>query len=63
MPIVLVPSKDLDIVNSAQGVILHGGVGEILLWLSGRSEVRIDFEGGAPDVAAVRAGGGRPSGR
>ncbi len=63
MPIVLVPSKDLDVVGSASGVVLRGGVGEILLWLSGRSEVRIDFEGGAPDVAAVRAGGGQPSGR
>jgi uncharacterized protein (TIGR03085 family) len=63
MPIVLVPSKDLDIVDSAPGVVLHGGVAEILLWLSGRSEVRIDFDGGAGDIAAVRAGGGRPSGR
>jgi uncharacterized protein (TIGR03085 family) len=63
MPIVLVPSKKLDIVNTPPGVVLHGGVGEILLWLSGRSEVRIDFEGATTDVAAVRAGGGRPAGR
>ena len=63
MPIVLVPSEDLDIMSSPQGVVLHGGVAEILLWLSGRSEVRIDFEGAPSDVEAVRAGGGHPSGR
>jgi uncharacterized protein (TIGR03085 family) len=63
MPIVLVPSRHLDIVNAPEGVVLHGGVAEILLWLSGRSEVRIEFEGPAADVAAVRARGGRPSGR
>jgi uncharacterized protein (TIGR03085 family) len=63
MPIVLVPAKDLDVMTSPEGVVLHGGVAEILLWLSGRSEVRIDFEGAPSDVAAVRAGGGHPSGR
>ena len=60
MPIVMVPSADLDIVGAPQGVIAHGGVAEILLWLSGRSEVRIEFEGDPASVSAVRAGVGSP---
>ncbi|MET3803536.1 uncharacterized protein (TIGR03085 family) [Nakamurella sp. UYEF19] len=56
-PIVLVPSTELvggD--GSAEGVTLHGGVAEILLWLSGRSQVRLEFAGDPAAVAAVRAG-------
>ncbi len=63
MPIVLVPAANLDIVDSDPGVVLHGGAGEILLWLSGRSAVRVEFEGSAAGVAAVRAAGGQPAGR
>jgi uncharacterized protein (TIGR03085 family) len=55
-PIVLVPSTKPHATPEQNGVVLRGGVGEILLWLSGRSEVRIEFEGDPQAVAAVRAG-------
>ncbi len=53
-PIILVPAADVDIVGAPQGVIVRGAVAEILLWLSGRSEVRLEFEGDPVGVAAVR---------
>lgn len=55
-PIVLVPSAEPNTMAEQPGVVARGGVGEILLWLSGRSEVRIEFEGEPEEVAAVRAG-------
>ncbi|MGI8590029.1 MAG: TIGR03085 family metal-binding protein [Nakamurella sp.] len=62
-PLVLVPAENLDIVGAAAGIVVHGGVGEILLWLTGRTAVRIEFEGNPADVAAVRAGEAKPPGR
>lgn len=55
-PIVLVPSAELNTMEEEPGVVVRGGVGEILLWLSGRSEVRIEFKGEPEEVAAVQAG-------
>lgn len=56
-PIVLVPSKEIGgAAADSQGVTLNGGVAEILLWLSGRSQVHIEFAGDPAAVAAVRAG-------
>ncbi|QNK80049.1 TIGR03085 family metal-binding protein [Nakamurella sp. PAMC28650] len=55
-PIVLVPSADLNVMAEQPGVVIRGGVGEILLWLSGRSEVRIEFEGDPDAIASVKAG-------
>lgn len=55
-PIVLVPSARRNTVAEQPGVVIRGGVGDILLWLSGRSEVRIEFEGDPEAIAAVRAG-------
>ncbi len=57
MPINLVPAKEIDGAgNSLSGVVLLGGVAEILLWLSGRSQVRLEFEGDPAAIAAARAG-------
>ena len=52
----LVPSADLNVMAEQPGVVIRGGVGEILLWLSGRSEVRIEFEGDPDAIASVKAG-------
>ena len=53
-PIVLVPSADADVAEAPPGVVVRGGVAEILLWLSGRSEVRLEFEGDPELVAEIR---------
>lgn len=59
MPIILVPSKaPVGGPEAPTGVVLSAEVAEILLWLGGRSEVRIAFEGDPASVAAVRAGVG-----
>lgn len=55
-PIVLVPSAESNAMAEQPGVVVRGPVGDILLWLSGRSEVRIEFEGDPVAIAAVRAG-------
>lgn len=55
-PIVLVPAKTREAVGEpAGGVVLSGGIADILLWLSGRSAVDIEFDGDAASVAAVQA--------
>jgi uncharacterized protein (TIGR03085 family) len=61
--IVLVPAPDRGRTDTSDGVVLSGGLAEILLWLTGRSQFRLEFEGAAADVTAVRSGGGRPVGR
>jgi hypothetical protein len=53
---VLVPSANLNVMAEQPGVVIRGAVGEILLWLSGRSEVRIEFEGDPDAIASVKAG-------
>ena len=54
-PLILVPAKKHEAVGEpAGGVLLRGGIADILLWLSGRSEVRIEFDGDPAAVAAVR---------
>ena len=63
MPIILVPSTNLDVIDAAPGVIVRGSVDDVLLWLSGRSEVRLEFDGDPAAVAAVRADNGQPAGR
>lgn len=61
-PIILAPAANLDIAAAPPGVVLHGGLAEIVLWLAGRSEVRIEFAGDAADVARVRSGREVPAG-
>ncbi|SDP41494.1 TIGR03085 family protein [Nakamurella panacisegetis] len=53
-PIVLVPSKDTDVAEAPPGVVVRGGVAEILLWLSGRTQVRLEFEGDPELVAEIK---------
>jgi len=53
--IVLVPNVERAAGTSA-GVAMRGGIADILLWLSGRSAVRIEFDGNAADVGALQAG-------
>ena len=53
-PIVLVPSPDVGVVDAPAGVVVRGGVAEILLWLSGRSQVRLEFEGDPELVDRIR---------
>ncbi len=55
-PIVLVAAKTREgLGEPAGGVVMSGGIADILLWLSGRSAVDIDFDGDAAAVAAVQA--------
>ena len=51
--IVLVPAKGA---QQSGGVVLRGGIADILLWLSGRSAVDVEFVGDPAAVAAVQAG-------
>lgn len=56
-PLILVPAKVIEWAGkSPAGVTVHGGVGEVLLWLSGRSAVRLEFTGDPAALAQVRAG-------
>lgn len=52
-PVVLVPAKAP---QQAGEVVLSGGIADVLLWLSGRSAVDIEFTGDPAAVAAVQAG-------
>lgn len=62
-PLILVPAKNREVFDVPAGVVLLGGVVDILLWLTGRSAVRIRFQGEPGDVAAVRADETKPAGR
>ena len=54
-PIVLVPAKTREAMGEpAGGVVMSGGIADIVLWLSGRSAVDIEFDGDAAAVAAVQ---------
>ena len=56
-PIVLVPAKTREAVGEpAGGVVMSGGIGDILLWLSGREAVDIAFDGDPAAISAVQAG-------
>jgi uncharacterized protein (TIGR03085 family) len=55
-PIVLVQGKTREAVGEpAGGVVISGGIADLLLWLSGRSAVHLEFEGDPASVAAVQA--------
>lgn len=54
--VVLVPSKTREAVGEpAGGVVVSGGIADILLWLSGRTAVEVEFDGDPAAVAAVQA--------
>lgn len=56
-PIVLIPTRTREALGEpAGGVVISGGIADILLWLSGRSAVDLAFEGDPAAVAAVQAG-------
>ena len=56
-PLVLVATKTWEAFGGpAGGVVISGGIADILLWLSGRSAVEIAFDGDPAAVAAVQAG-------
>ena len=56
-PLVLVPGGTREAAGqSTGGVVLRGGIADILLWLSGRSAVQIEFDGDPAVVAALAAG-------
>jgi uncharacterized protein (TIGR03085 family) len=52
-PLELVPATTA---AAGPGVVLRGGIADILLWLAGRSAVEIEFEGHPAAVATVQAG-------
>jgi len=55
-PIVLVPSVRAGGPGREQGVVIRGGIAEILLWLTGRTEVHLEFVGDAAVVAKIGSG-------
>lgn len=51
--VVLVPPKASE---QTDGVVLRGGIADVLLWLNGRSAVEVELLGDPAAVAAVQAG-------